>query len=77
MTEHKPKDMTIKIIKSDQDDKNCLSMSASQDIGSIPRKEKKASETSITGNTLTQDKDNMSKGAKVGISIEGKKIHQY
>ena len=70
MTEHKPKDMTIKIIKSDQDDKNCLSMSASQDIGSIPRKEKKVSETSITGNTLTQDKDNMSKGTKVGISIE-------
>ena len=63
MTEHKPKDMTIKIIKSDQDDKSCSSMSASQDIGRIPRKKqkKKVSETSITGNKIAQDQDNMNK----------------
>ena len=50
-------------------------MSASQDIGSIPRKKqkKKVSETSIAGNKITQDQDNMSKEAKVGSSIKGTK----
>ena len=48
-------------------------MSASQDIGRIPRKKKKVSETSITGNKRTHDQDNMSKEAKVGSSIEGTK----
>ena len=53
-------------------------MSASQDLGRIPRKNKKrkVSETSITGNKITQDQDNLSKEAKVGSIIEGKKIHQ-
>ena len=41
------------------------------------RIKKKLSETSITGNKITQDQDNMSKEAKFGSSIEGKKIHQY
>ena len=35
---------------------------------------KKLSETSITGNKITQDKDKMSKEAKVGSSIDGTKI---
>ena len=48
-------------------------MSASQDIGRIPRKKQKnkVSEFSITGNKLTQDQDNMNKEAKVGSSIKG------
>ena len=37
----------------------------------------KISETSLIGNKITQDLDNMSKESKVGISIEGKKFHQY
>ena len=37
------------------------------------RIKKKLSETSITGNKITQDQDNMSKEAKVGIRIEGTK----
>ena len=67
--------MTIKTIKSAHDGKSCSSMSASQDIGRIPRKKqkKKVSETSITGNKLTQDQDNINKEAKVGSSIEGTK----
>ena len=50
-------------------------MSASQDGGRIPRKKKKKklSETSITGNKITQDPDNMSREAKFGSSIEGTK----
>ena len=50
-------------------------MSASQDLGRIPRKnnKKKVSETSITGEKITEDQDNMSKEAKVGSSIEGTK----
>ena len=46
-------------------------MSASQDMGRIPRKKqkKKVSETSITGNKLTQYQDNMIKEARVGSSI--------
>ena len=34
----------------------------------------KLSETSITGNKITQDQDKMSKEAKVGSSIDGTKI---
>ena len=50
-------------------------MSVSHDIGRIPRKKqkKKVSETSITGNKITQDQENMSKKAKFGSSIEGTK----
>ena len=72
MAGQEPKDMTIKTNKSAHYDKSCLSMSVSHDIGRIPRKKqkKKVSETSITGNKITQDQDNMSKEAKVGISIE-------
>ena len=67
--------MTIKTIKSDHDDKSCSSMSASQDIGRIPRnkQKKRVSKTSITGNKITQDQYNLSKEAKVGSSIEGGK----
>ena len=35
---------------------------------------KKPSETSITGNKITQDPDNLSKEAKVGSSIDGTKF---
>ena len=50
-------------------------MSASLYIGHIPRKKqkKKVSETSITGNKVTQDQEDTNKEAKVGISIEGTK----
>ena len=70
-----PKDMTIKTNKSAHDDKSYSSMSASLDIGHITRKKqkKKLSETSITGNKITQDQENMSKEAKVGGSIGGTK----
>ena len=62
MSGQEPKDMTIKTIKSAHDDTNFSSMSASQDLGRIPRKntKKKVSETSITGNKITEDQDNMS-----------------
>ena len=55
--------MTIKTIKSAHDDKCFLSMSASQDIGRIPsnKQKEKVSETSITGNKITQDQDNTNK----------------
>ena len=54
-------------------------MYVSLDGDHIPRKKKKykQSETSITGNKITQDPDNMIKEAKVGSSIEGKNFHQY
>ena len=78
MAGQESKDMTIKTNKSVHDDRSFSSMSASQDSGHIPRKHFfKVSETSITGNKITQDQYNMSKEAKVGSSIEGKKIHQY
>ena len=71
MVVQEPKDTTIKTVKSAHDDKSCSSMSASQEIGHIPRKkQKKVSETSITGNKLTQDQYNMSKESRVGSSIE-------
>ena len=38
---------------------------------------KKVSETSITGNKVTQDQDDTNKEERVGSSIEGKKRHQY
>ena len=41
MAGQEPKDMTIKTIKSAHDDKSFSSMSASQDIGRIPRKKQK------------------------------------
>ena len=69
-----PKDMTIKTLKSAHDDKSYSSMSASLDIGHIPRKKKnKVSETSITGNKLTQDQDDTNKEARVGNTIKGTK----
>ena len=49
-------------------------MTVSPDGDRIPRKKKKISETSITGNKITQDPDNIIKGAKVGGSIDGTKI---
>ena len=51
-------------------------MNVSLDGDRIPRrkKKKKPSETSIIGNKITQDPDNMSKEAKVGIIIEGTEI---
>ena len=54
-------------------------MSVSLDIGHIPRKKqkKKVSETSITGNKVTQDPDDTNKESKVDSNIEGKNIHQY
>ena len=63
MVVQEPKDTTIKTVKSAHDDKSCSIMYASQDIGRIPRKKqkKKVSETSIIGNKITQDQDNMSK----------------
>ena len=67
--------MRIKILKSAHDDKSYSSMSASLDIGHIPRKKqkKKVSGTSITRNKVTQDQDDTNKEAKVGSSIEGTK----
>ena len=67
--------MTIKTDKLAHDDQIYSSMSTSQDIGRIPRKnkKKKLSETSITGNKVTQDLDDTDKEAKVGSSIEGTK----
>ena len=50
-------------------------MSQSLDLGPIPRKKQKnkVSETSITGNQVTQDPYDTNKKAKVGSSIEGTK----
>ena len=63
MAGQEPKDTTIKINKSAHYDQSCSSMSASQDLGHIPRKnkKKKVSETSITGSKITQYQENMSK----------------
>ena len=59
MTEQDPKDMRIKIPKTTHDDKIYSNMSQSLDLGPIPRKKqkKKVSETSITGNNVTQYPD--------------------
>ena len=58
-----PKDMRIKIHKSAHDDKIYSSMYVSLDIVHIPMKKqkKKVSETSITGNKVTQDQDDRNK----------------
>ena len=73
-SEQDPKDMRIKIPKTTHDDKSYSSMSLSLDLGPIPRKKNnKVSETSITGNKLTQDPDDTNKEAKVCSSIEGEK----
>ena len=49
-------------------------MTVSLDWDRIPRKKKKKlSEDSIRGNKITQDQENISKEAKVGSRIEGKK----
>ena len=50
-------------------------MSQSLDLGPITRKKQKnkLSETSITGNQVTQDPYDTNKEAKVGSSIEGTK----
>ena len=55
--------MKIKTNKSAHDDQSCSTMTASLDGGRIPRKrkKKKLSETSITGNKITQYQDNISK----------------
>ena len=55
--------MRIKIPKTTRDDKSCSSMSQSLDLGPITRKKqkKKVSETSITGNKVTQDPDDKNK----------------
>ena len=57
MAGQEPKDTKIKTNRSAYDDKSCSSMSASQDGGHIPRKnkKKKLSETSIIGNKINQD----------------------
>ena len=57
LAELDPKDMRIKIPKTTHDDKSYSSMSVSLDLGRIPRKKqkKKVSETSTTGNKVTQD----------------------
>ena len=75
MAELDPKDIRIKIPKTTHDDKGCLIMSQSLDLGPIPRKKqkKKVSETSITGNKVTHDPDDTNKEAKVGSIIEGTK----
>ena len=63
MAEQDPKDMRIKIPKKTHDDKIYSSMSLSLDLGRIPRKKqkKKVSETSITGNEVTQYPDDTNK----------------
>ena len=66
--------MRIKIPKSTHDDKIYSSMSVSLDMRHIPRKKpKKVSETSITGNKVTQDPDDTNKESKIGSIIEGTK----
>ena len=78
MEEQEPKKMTTKTDKSAHDDRSCSTMTASLYRGRIMRKKKKTlSETSTTGNKITQDQDNIIEEAKVGSSIEGKKFHQY
>ena len=67
--------MRIRISKTYHDDKSYLSMSQSLSLGPIHRKKQtnEVPETSITGNKVTQDPDDMNKKAKVGIIIEGTK----
>ena len=76
MEEQAPTNMAIKTNKSAHDDQSCSTMTASLYEGRIPRKKKikKLSETSITGNKITQDQDKIGKEAKVVNIIEGTKI---
>ena len=68
--------MTIKTNKSAHDDQSCSTMTVSLDGDRIlsKKKKKKLSETSVIGNKITQDQDNISKETKVGSSTEGTKI---
>ena len=79
MEEQEPINMTIKTDKSEHDDRSYSSMSASEDGGCIPRKrvKKKLSETSITGNKITQDQDNKGKNQRLVVAFKEQKIHQY
>ena len=76
MEKPQPKEISTKTNKLARYNRSVLSVSVSLDGERIPRKKKKKklSETSITGNKITQDPDNMSKEAKVGINIDGTKI---
>ena len=67
--------MRIKKPKKTHDYKSYTSMSQSLELGPIPRKKQKekVSETSITGNKVTQNPDDTNKEAKVGSSIVGTK----
>ena len=71
MKGQEPTNMTIKTNKSAHDDQSSSRMSELQDGGRIPRKKGKKilAETSITGNKITQDQDNISKEANVDSSI--------
>ena len=74
MEKQHPKEIRIRTNKLARENRSVLSVYASLDGDRIPRKKekKKLSETSITGNKITQDPDNMSKEGKVGSSIENK-----
>ena len=73
MEKQEPQVIKIKTNKLAHNYQSYSIMSVSLDGDRIPRKKKKRklSETSLIGNKITQDPDNMSKEAKVGISIEG------
>ena len=85
MKEKQPKLIPTKTNKLTRDNRGLSIMSilgesittVSPDGERIPikKKNKKLSEISITGNKITQDPDNQSKKAKVGISIDVTKIH--
>ena len=78
MEEQEPTNMTIRTNRSAHDYRSFSTMNASLDRDRFPRKNgRKLSETLIAGNKITQYQDNISKEAKVGSSIEGKKFHQY
>ena len=64
---------TLPVPKSDK--KSLSRMSRWHEDDSIPRKKqkKKTPEPLITAHEVTQDPDDMEKGDKVGISIEGSK----
>ena len=76
MENQEPKEIRIKRNELARDNQSVSSVSVSLDRYRIPRqkKKKKLSETSITGNKITLDPDNMSKEANVGSSIDGTKV---
>ena len=84
MEEQQPKEIRIKTNKLTHDNWIVSSLSVlvesittlSPDRDRIPRKKKKKKllETSITGNKITQDPDNISKKSKVCSSIDRKKF---